>query len=335
MFQVGKLQKQHQMLHTQEKILRYELAQKRKLLTQLKEELEYSREKWAQAREKNSTTEEQWKQLRTEFASRKNTLNDDSNNSAESGYSDDKECSSSDDEPSYDTDDVDNLPTNSNSRRNSNVSTKTLTMTNTEETTNDNATSRSSDPPNEEAIEAREVAVGVEEENAANEDTSNQVECSNDLPSNTTDEVVAKTWERVSDIVQKEILRLTDQVQKTDSNPTMLSVDDRLSGTSQETEKTDLNNVPSTSKGSSRTLEEVLAARNERFKRLEEQAQQLRNKVVNTNKRSDEMSSKLDSLHETYGQSVDSSFGGDVATENSQEHPSESVERSDENSQDD
>ncbi|KAJ8951638.1 hypothetical protein NQ318_012308 [Aromia moschata] len=101
---VGKLQKQHQMLHTQEKILRYELAQKRKLLTELKEELEYSREKWAQAREKNSNTELQWRQLRTEFASRRRTIvNDDLNNSVESGYSDDRECSS-DEEPGYETD---------------------------------------------------------------------------------------------------------------------------------------------------------------------------------------------------------------------------------------
>nr|CAH7742815.1 unnamed protein product [Callosobruchus chinensis] len=103
---VGKLQKQHHLLHTQEKILRYELAQKRKLLTELKEELEYSREKWAQAREKNTSTEQQWRLLRTEFASRKkNTLilNDDINNSVESGYSDDRECSS-EDEPGYETD---------------------------------------------------------------------------------------------------------------------------------------------------------------------------------------------------------------------------------------
>lgn len=100
---VGKLQKKHELLHTQEKILRYELAQKRKLLTELKGELEYSREKWQEAREKNSDTEKQWKQLRIEFASRKTGGGDDSNNSVESGYSDDKE-SSSEDEPDYDTD---------------------------------------------------------------------------------------------------------------------------------------------------------------------------------------------------------------------------------------
>lgn len=94
---VGKLQKKHQLLHTQEKILRYELAQKRKLLTELKSELEYSREKWQEAREKNSNTEKQWEQLRIEFAQRKN-IADDSNNSVESGYSDDKESSDNDDE---------------------------------------------------------------------------------------------------------------------------------------------------------------------------------------------------------------------------------------------
>lgn len=95
------MQRQHQQLHTHEKILRYELSQKRKMLTELKQELEYCREKWEQAREKNSNTEEQWKQLRSEFALRKVTTVDDLNNSAESGYSDERECSS-DDDSSYD-----------------------------------------------------------------------------------------------------------------------------------------------------------------------------------------------------------------------------------------
>lgn len=102
---MGKLQKQHQHLHTQEKILRYELAQKRKLLTTLKEELEDSRGKWQEAREKNSKTEKQWKQLRVEFASRRTSLlSDEFNNSQESGYSDEKCSSSSEDEPGYETD---------------------------------------------------------------------------------------------------------------------------------------------------------------------------------------------------------------------------------------
>ncbi|XP_018332566.1 interaptin-like [Agrilus planipennis] len=94
---VGNMQKQHQHLHTQEKILRYELAQKRKLLTELKEELEYCREKWLMAREKNNKTEIEWKELRDEFANRKRNLNDDLNNSIESGYSDERDMSSDDD----------------------------------------------------------------------------------------------------------------------------------------------------------------------------------------------------------------------------------------------
>lgn len=98
------MQKQHQQLHTQEKILRYELAQKRKLLTELKEELEYCREKWLQAREKNSSTQAQWTQLRNEFASRKNAVHDDINNSVESGYSDERGSSTDEEEPGYETD---------------------------------------------------------------------------------------------------------------------------------------------------------------------------------------------------------------------------------------
>lgn len=76
--------------------MRYELAQKRKLLVELREELECSRVKWAQAREKNSSTEQQWKQLRSEFASRKTRAKVNFDDSAESGFSDETErdCSS-------------------------------------------------------------------------------------------------------------------------------------------------------------------------------------------------------------------------------------------------
>ena len=80
------LQRQHRQLHTHEQVLRYQLQQKRRMLTELKDELEYCRRKWALAREKNNETQGQWNTLRLEFSNRKKT---DSNNSAESGYSDD------------------------------------------------------------------------------------------------------------------------------------------------------------------------------------------------------------------------------------------------------
>ncbi|XP_059045054.1 interaptin [Achroia grisella] len=102
---VGRLRRHHHQLHTHEKILKYELQQKRKLLNELKEELEYCREKWIQAREKNSQSERDWRTLRAEFSSRKTKSGSPSlNNSAESGYSDERpsdDSSGSNDESEY------------------------------------------------------------------------------------------------------------------------------------------------------------------------------------------------------------------------------------------
>nr|CAD7574054.1 unnamed protein product [Timema californicum] len=88
---VGRMRTQHQQLHTHEKILRYELQEKRKMLTELKQELEYCREKWEKAREKNTQSEADWRKLRKEFAARKTQPSGSINNSGESGFSDDKE----------------------------------------------------------------------------------------------------------------------------------------------------------------------------------------------------------------------------------------------------
>lgn len=102
---VGRLRRHHHQLHTHEKILKYELQQKRKLLNELKEELEYCREKWEQAREKNTQSERDWKTLRAEFSSRKTKSGSPTfNNSGESGYSDERpsdESSESNDESEY------------------------------------------------------------------------------------------------------------------------------------------------------------------------------------------------------------------------------------------
>ncbi|XP_048483161.1 early endosome antigen 1 isoform X2 [Plutella xylostella] len=86
---VGRLRRHHHQLHTHEKILKYELQQKRKLLNELKDELKYCRERWNEAREKNLQSEKDCKQLRAEFSSRKSTAAS-CNHSAESGYSDEK-----------------------------------------------------------------------------------------------------------------------------------------------------------------------------------------------------------------------------------------------------
>lgn len=81
---------QHQQLHNHEKILRYELQEKRIMLSELKQELEYCRDKWERARQKNAESETEWKKLRKEFAARKikNHVDSNLNDSAESGFSD-------------------------------------------------------------------------------------------------------------------------------------------------------------------------------------------------------------------------------------------------------
>lgn len=63
--------------------------------------------------------------------------------------------------------------------------------------------------------------------------------------------------------------------------------------------------LPSTSTSSSRsgrTPEEVLAARSARLKRLEEQADWLMKKMNATNRRGSELSTRLEELHEVYGE---------------------------------
>lgn len=93
---VGKMQRQHRQLHTQEQILRYHLQQKRRLLSELKEELEYCRLKWSAARQKNSESEDQWRQLKADFAARKQQ--DSLNASGESGYSDEQATTDEDED---------------------------------------------------------------------------------------------------------------------------------------------------------------------------------------------------------------------------------------------
>nr|XP_023023381.1 myosin heavy chain, striated muscle [Leptinotarsa decemlineata] len=292
---VGKMQKQHQMLHTQEKILRYELAQKRKLLTELKEELEYSREKWAEARAKNSKTELQWRQLRTEFAARKNTvLNDDLNNSTESGYSDDRECSSSDDEPGYETDisECAQKTTGGNGVENEEMlpnNETTLSETVGNDLAEEFITEASSEAAASGYIIQKQQLTDVQN---SSEDTG-QV-----LSTDTSGRADDGKLTSLEDIE-------TCQNEVAKNPPPEETI--HLPSTSNEDFSSfegPLDNTPSTSKTQipMRTLEEVLARRDERLRRLEGQAEQLVTKVTNTANRSVVISNRLDDLHGVYGQ---------------------------------
>lgn len=230
------MQRQHQQLHTHEKILRYELAQKRKLLNELKEELEYCREKWIQAREKNSTTEEQWKQLRKEFASRKPKQVDIS--STESGYSDDK--SSSDEEPAFEN----------------KVDLKL------------DATIREDKSIKDGPIECSERASVNNAEDADINLSISSIKNDNNHSSDTTDK---------TETVQSDKRQLIDEMPCTSSSSTT-----------------------STSDQTRFNLEEMLARREVRLKRMEEEGKELVTKVAKTTKRSVDICNKLENLHEIY-----------------------------------
>ncbi|XP_054721227.1 FYVE and coiled-coil domain-containing protein 1-like [Uloborus diversus] len=81
---VSVLKEQHKKLQSTEGILKYDLQEKRKLLTVLKKQLETTREDWNLVRIKNSKSEVEWKNLRKEFVLRHKQT------SEESGFDDDK-----------------------------------------------------------------------------------------------------------------------------------------------------------------------------------------------------------------------------------------------------
>lgn len=78
------MRKQHQKLQSAENIIKYDLQEKRKLLTRLKQQLESTREDCNLVRIKNSKSKIEWESLRNEFALRAKQT------SEESGFIDDK-----------------------------------------------------------------------------------------------------------------------------------------------------------------------------------------------------------------------------------------------------
>lgn len=342
LLQVGKLQKQHQMLHTQEKILRYELAQKRKLLNELKEELEDSREKWTQAREKNSNTEEQWKLLRTEFANRRNTTTvDDLNNSAESGYSDERE-GSSDDEPGYETD-VSECDKKNSEEVNKDlglISEKTnLLVDRSTETSSSGLTNKNVEMDTPQSSEEGKLSVlheipkeisKIEEVSTSKlvetvssstlpepkEDinTPNKTKDLSSIPEEPTEYEDVTTSSVPKELIYSQeptISRVTeDPIYSQEPSTSRLTEEPIYSQepiASRIVEEQSNAQEPITSKvtESRPNLEEIFARRDERLKRLEGQATNLVTQAVNTANRSVDISNKLDNLHEIYGESTE------------------------------
>lgn len=336
------MQKQHQQLHTQEKILRYELAQKRKLLTELKEELEYCREKWLQAREKNTSTEIQWRQLRTEFASRKNTVPDDINNSVESGYSDERECSTTDDEePGYETDvsecnqkvsSPETISEISEEASEKAVLNNDTDMRNQEEAGQDsqNLTQNTSTILN---VIRTEIS-DIESDEPANE----QTKCRSELAQRVT-ENTRQLLDEATTSSKEVLLHSQPQHQKTDyvqSDDEGDSIKLNAHVEPEATTETGLGGAESTCKRisaaddisnkrqtDSESSQNALSARDLRLKRLEEQTRQLLKKVTTTSNKSVEIDAKLTNLHEMYGESSQNSNSRTTATVSETNYPTD------------
>ncbi|XP_017786049.1 PREDICTED: uncharacterized protein PFB0145c isoform X1 [Nicrophorus vespilloides] len=398
---VGKMQRQHQQLHTHEKVIRHELQQKRKLLAQLKEDLQDCREKWVLAREKNNSTQEQWKELRKEFAARKN-LNDDYNNSGESGYSD---KDTSEDERGYETD-VEEKPdkhslekTEFNERQsdgfqasnyfqeeqqsNGTVQVVAINEEEASEICNEEQDHDETSPKELNSSEASSVinTENLQEETRREDNASEQPksitvedflntremklkrlnqECKEYLQKVTKSTETQENTTKLENLYENYSLNMEEQPSTSDNylpeineeqtitdrslaNTTTIKDDassSQMTNTTCETtnskdecintrcenvqsisipeehkiESSNMNESPQPNVSSgaipksneatpstSRTTEEILQRREERLKRLEEQSKQLLQKVTKTTVKSADISQKLDSLHEMYG----------------------------------
>ncbi|XP_066993861.2 putative leucine-rich repeat-containing protein DDB_G0290503 [Anabrus simplex] len=333
---VGRMRTQYQQLHTHEKVLRYELQQKRKLLNELKEELEYCREKWVEARKKNSESEVEWRKLRREFSQRKKEVEDSFNNSGESGYSDDRGDDSGDDDtgqrqspmqglqPSVNELDnfedltvsssdilseTENTEDSSNSSHNSSLPDLVSASTDSNmpslllsnelfpEPIEENTTPTQNDQPTEECPTISLIASLKQQLAQLSQDleiiTSNM-----DLPENL--RAIKSIFSLPAIQIPEHIIHSLHSKPITEINKCRSSEKARKENRSPEKVRHECT-VTEPAKGESRSPEEVLDARAARLKRLEEQSQQLFNKITRTTHRSTALSNRLEELHEQYG----------------------------------
>ncbi|XP_044735061.1 myosin-10-like [Chrysoperla carnea] len=301
---VGRLQRQHEQLHTNEQILCYELRQKRKMLNELKEELELCKGKWKSAREKNKESEHECRKLRSEFASRRSmAILESGNNSAESGYSDEQEELDSED------DDLDDSEIQSKKE----LEERFFITDNSKpsEINCDNANAITED-------ESTEVSSISEESISENVPCSNITDNSI-LPTDETNEIpkIVTECQEVSQSISENCDESNTDFDKQSNSSENLRLKEEMHVhfdenveifSSNSSEK--LLEGPSTcienSTPLSRARESIIKSENaakqreERFKRLEEHCQQLKQTYTNQTQRGTDLSLRLDNLHQQF-----------------------------------
>ncbi|CAH1400072.1 unnamed protein product [Nezara viridula] len=337
---VNKLKTQHKALHTHEQVLRYELKHKRLMLNELKQQLEDCREMWQMARVKNSQTEKDWILLRQEFAERKQQVSNAESGYEESpGDSQDEEDSHklSEDEGEADspepvsdavdesvmsgcTSDRPNTPEgftfqdanvektiapseNIDSHKDTNHLLDDSSSSNTADqekfVQNANLDKHISNVPPSISVQ------GIEFESKQDRLSPVLSETTEDLIEEMPTTISILPWDEAEPplihsenvnptkdiLVQScEVLQNTgsDSVEVQNPEASCSSNESKDASTTQEQKKS--------------TAEEILARREARLKRLEEQCKHLFSKMNNTNMRSEIISNKLVELHEHYGE---------------------------------
>lgn len=337
---VNKLKTQHKALHTHEQVLRYELKHKRLMLNELKQQLEDCREMWQMARVKNSQTEKDWILLRQEFADRKQQVSNAESGYEESpGDSQDEEDSH---KLSEDEGEADSPEPVSDAIDESVMSGCTSDRPNTPEGFTFQGTTVDKSIVSLETAVSHEDITHVHDDSSCLNASGQEVLVKNialdnhisDVPptisvqcveleskqgrlspvfSETTEDLIEEMpttisilpWDEgeppvsqsdnvdsIKDILVEpcEILKnaVMDTAQIQNPEPSCSSNESKDVSTLQDQKKT--------------TAEEILARREARLKRLEEQCKHLFSKMNNTNMRSEIISNKLVELHEHYGE---------------------------------
>lgn len=289
---VGKLRRQHYQLHTHEKILKYELQQKRKLLNELKEELEYCREKWEQAREKNTQSEKDWHKLRAEFTSRKTKPGSLLlNNSAESGYSDERpsdDSSESNDESEYVAE-----PFNRCKKKLKN------SFENVLDSSADCNLAEREDPVSD-MLDVADLPLDTQDGEASSECSKSEHLLKSEKTCETEDEIGEISHDEV---ITEDSSKKRDQnnaniaVSNTKSDEVINHLSQAESSSSVDSQTEDMKLIdPATILVNIRKQNERLAKKDERLENLEKNSAELLQKTLNTTKISQEVNNTLDNL---------------------------------------
>lgn len=302
---VSKLKVQHRQLHTNEKVLRYELRHKRQMLNNLKDDLQYCRDTWDLVKEKNTQTEHDWEVLRKEFALRKNR-NDVSSNSAESGYDDDHSPDISTSDSDYDVSSSDRQKHSLEENEEGTVvvgsSHQLVAAVEFEDAASDATVIELADildldNGNTEDVDDCILTQAADEMDVERDaqlpDNDGIVIVEDSAMNNSEDDISRNNHCRRYDVVPTEEASSSVDLRNSEESPSYLTIPPRTSAEDSTQSSEELTQQ--------KIAEDKWKARSERLKRLENQCRSLLNQMSLTSLRSDTLSLRLEELHEQYG----------------------------------